>query len=113
MASAYAHDTYPLIQGFNDCMIILADTGFHAREGDPSHLKLCPRGAWNNRMLIETVFSMLTLITHLKKIGHRVMDYVLARLAFTVTAFKLLIQWHGLHPDPDGLILLSIAEFYL
>jgi len=76
-------------------------------------LKLRPRGAWNNRMLIETVFSMLTLITHLKKIGHRVMDYVLARLAFTVTAFKLLIQWHGLHPDPDGLILLSIAEFYL
>ena len=36
-----------------------------------------------------------------------------SRLAFTVTAFKLLIQWHGLHPDPDGLILLSIAEFYL
>ncbi len=64
-------------------------------------------------MLIETVFSMLTVICHFKKISHRVMDYVLARLAVTVTAFNLLIQWHGLHPDPDGFIPLSIAEFNL
>ena len=41
------------------------------------------------------------------------MDYVLARLAFTVTAFNLLIQWHGLNPGPDGFIPLSIAEFNL
>ena len=114
-ASAHAHDTWfhPLIQEFQDCMIILADTGFHAREGDPPHLKLCPRSTWNDRMLIETVFSMLTLISHFKKISHRVMDYVLARLAFTVTAFNLLIQWHGLNPDPKGFIPLSIAEFNL
>ena len=114
-ASAHAHDTWfhPLIQGFEDRMIILADTGFHAHEGDPPNLKLCPRGLWNDRMLIETVFSMLTLISHFKKIGHRVMDYVLARLAFTVTAFNLLIQWHGLNPDPQGFIPLSIAEFNL
>lgn len=114
-ASAHAHDTWfhPLIQGFEDRMIILADTGFHAHEGDPPNLKLCPRGIWNDRMLIETVFSMLTRISHFKKIGHRVMDYVLARLAFTVTAFNLLIQWHGLNPDPEGFIPLSIAEFNL
>lgn len=63
-ASAHAHDTWfhPLIQRFEDRMIILADTGFHAAEGDPPNLKFCPRGAWNDRMLIETVFSMLTLI---------------------------------------------------
>jgi hypothetical protein len=43
-------------------MMVLSDTGFHAAEGDPSHLKVCQRGAWEDRMLVETVFSMLTLV---------------------------------------------------
>ena len=81
--------------------------------GDPPHLKLCPRGTWNDRMLIETVFSMLTLISPTKKMMHRVVDYLEARLAFTVAAFNLLIQGHGLKPDPDGFVPLSIAEFNL
>ncbi len=114
-ASAHAHDSWfhPLIQRFQERRVILADTGFHARAGDPPNLKLCPRGTWKDRRLIETVFSRLTLISHFKKIGHRVVDYVLARLAFTVTAFNLLIQWEGLQPDPEGFIPLSIAEFNL
>jgi hypothetical protein len=43
-------------------MIVLSDTGFHAAEGDPSNLKLCQRGEWEDRMLVETVLSMLTLV---------------------------------------------------
>lgn len=34
--------------------------------------------------------------------GLRVFDYLEARLAFTVAAFNLLIQWYGLKPAPDG-----------
>lgn len=64
-------------------------------------------------MLIEAVFSMLTLISHLEKINCHMMDYVLASLALTATAFNLLIQWHGLNPDPNGFIPLSIAKFNL
>ena len=30
---------------------------------DPSNLKLCQRGEWQDRMLVETVLSMLTLVT--------------------------------------------------
>jgi hypothetical protein len=45
-------------------MIVLSDTAFHAAEGDPSNLKVCPRGAWQDRMLVETVLSMLTLVCH-------------------------------------------------
>jgi len=44
---------------------------------------------------------------------HRVMEYILARLAFTVAAFNLLIQWYGLQPDQNGFVPLSIAEFNL
>ena len=41
-------------------MIVLSDTGFHAAEGDPANLKLCQRGEWQDRILVETVLSMLT-----------------------------------------------------
>jgi hypothetical protein len=57
-ATANAHDTWfhPLVEAFKDDGVMLADTGFHAAEGDPANLKLCPRGRWNDRMLAETVF---------------------------------------------------------
>jgi len=31
-----------------------SDTAFHATEGDPSNLKLCQRGEWQDRLLVET-----------------------------------------------------------
>src|SRR5207237_5298296 len=49
-------------------MIVLSDTTFHATKGDPSNLKLCERGAWEDRMLVETVLSMLTVVLHCKKV---------------------------------------------
>lgn len=114
-APANTHDTlfHPLIEVFKERMIVLSDTGFHAKTGDPANLKLCRRGTWNERMVIETVFSMLTMISHLKKVMHRVAAYFQARLAFTVAAFNLLVQWHGLTPDENGFVPLSIAELSL
>ncbi len=114
-APANVHDTvfHPLIEVFGDRMLALADSGFHARIGDPPYPKLCLTGTWNDRMLIEAVFSMLTLISHTKKMMHHMTDYVLVRLAFTVTAFNLPIQWQGLQPDKQGFMPLSIVEFNL
>lgn len=103
----------PLIKQFEEKMIIFGDSSFHCAKGDPTNLKLCERGQWNDRMLIETVFSMLTLVMHFKKIMHRVWDYFQMRLAFTIAAYNLLVQWHGLQPDENGFVRLSIAEFSL
>jgi hypothetical protein len=103
----------PLIQRFEKHMILLADEAFHAKEGDPPNLKLCPRGHWNGRMLIETVLSMLTLVMHFKHLTHRVWDYFNMHLAFAMAAFNLLIRWHGLLPNAQGFIPLSIAKFSL
>ena len=64
-------------------------------------------------MIVETVLSMLTTVCHFKKISHRVWDYFRARLGFTMAAFNLLVQLHGLEPDEKGRIHLSIAEFSL
>ena len=34
-------------------------------------------------------------------------------LGWTVGAFNLLAQWHGLKPDEEGIVHLSITEFQL
>jgi hypothetical protein len=114
-ATANVSDTtfQPLIKQFEAEMIVLADTGFHAKTGDPRNLKLCPRGTWNSRMMVETVLSMLTLVNHFKRVMHRVWRYFEMRLGWMMAAFNILAQWHGLEPDEEGIVHLSIAEFSL
>jgi hypothetical protein len=102
-----------LVRQFEDQMIVLSDTAVHAAEGDPANLKLCQRGTWEDRMLVETVLSMLTLVCHFKKVMHRVWTYFHARLAFTMAAFNILVQWYGFQPTASGFVPLSIAEFSL
>ncbi|MFN8482684.1 MAG: transposase [Anaerolineae bacterium] len=114
-ATANVHDTtfQALIAPYDEVMIVLTDYGFHAQAGDPPNMKVCQRGEWNVRMVIETVLSMLTTVCHFKKVAHRIWDYFEARLAWTMAAFNVLVQWHGLTPDDDGFVHLSIAEFSL
>jgi len=114
-APANVHDStfQPLIAQFADAMVVLTDTGFHTQVGDPANMKVCQRGEWNVRMVVETVLSMLTTVCHFKKVGHRVWRYFAARLAFTMAMFNVLVQWEGLVPDAQGSIHLSIAEFSL
>src|SRR5438874_12260207 len=102
-----------LVRQFEEQMIVLSDTAFHAAEGDPTNLKLCQRGEWQDRMLVETVLSMLTVVCHFKRVTHRVWAYFHARLAFTMAAFNVLVQWHGFQPNATGFVPLSIAEFSL
>ncbi len=102
-----------LIRQVDGRMIVLSDTGFHAAEGDPANLKLCQRGAWQDRMLVETVLSMLTVVCHFKKVMHRGWEYFQARLAFTMAAFNVLVQWHGFQPYASGFVPLSMADFSL
>jgi hypothetical protein len=66
-----------------------------------------------DRMLVETVLSMLTRGTHFKKGMPRVWAYFHARLAFTRAAFNMLVQWHSLQPNMYGFVPLSMAEFSL
>ena len=103
----------PIVRQVEDQMIVFSDTGFHSKEGDPPNLKVCQPYQWNDRMLIETVLSMQTVINHFKKVGHRVWKYFQMRLAFTMAAFNVLVQWHGLPAREDGFVPLSIAQFSL
>jgi hypothetical protein len=102
-----------LIRQCEEQMIVLSDTAFHAAEGDPTNLKLCQRSAWQDRMLVETVRSMLTIVMHVKKVMHRVWASFHARLAFTMAAFNVLVQWHSFQSYTSGFVPLLMAEFGL
>src|SRR5262245_42202230 len=113
-ATANVHDSHfqPLIAQFVDTMIILTDTGFHAKTGDPINMNVCPRGTWHTRMLAETVLSMRTTVGHSKTVGQRVWAYFRARVAWTMAAFPLLARW-GLDIDDEHMGRLSLAAFRL
>ena len=102
-----------LIQQVDGRMIVLSDTGFHAAEGNPATSNCVSAasgktGCWWRRSL-----SMLTLVCHLKKVMHRGWVYFQARLAFTMAAFNVLVQWHGFQPNASGFVPLSMADFSL
>ena len=103
----------PLVEAVSEKMIVLADTGFRRKIDQPENLKICRRGEWNDRMLIETVFSLLSQVCKLKHLRQRVWAYFEMRLAFTVALFNLLQQWNGLNFDEYGVSHLSLAEFSL
>jgi hypothetical protein len=93
--------------------VVFADMGFDKKDWHPDHLRLCQRGEWNDRMMIETTLSMLTLVCHFKKVMHRKWPYFRSHVGYTMALFNLLVQWHGLEPDETGLVHLTIAEFSL
>jgi hypothetical protein len=102
-----------LVDSVADQMVVFVDPHFVKHGWSPAHLKVCKRGEWNSRMLIETFLSMLTVVCHFKHLSQRVWAYFEMRLAFTMAMFNLLVQWHGLDPDANGFVHLSLAEFSL
>ena len=102
-----------LITDFQDEMVIFTDTAFHNKDGDAPNQKVCKRGTWNGRMVVETVLSMLQGVCHLKKVSQRTWAGLGARLAYTMALFNILVLWDGFPVDADGNIHLSIAEFSL
>ena len=102
-----------LVDNVSDQMVVFADTGFAKADWDASNLRIYQRGQWNDRMLIETILSMLTRVCHLKQVAHRCWTYFKTRLAFTMALFNLLVQWEGLPIDDYGFVPLSIAQFSL
>lgn len=95
--SANCHDTIfqCVIETFEKEMIVLADKGFHAKEGDPVNLKICERGQWNERMLIETLFSVCEGVLDMKKMDYRLKHSLRARLHYTAAALNICMNWTG------------------
>ena len=58
-----------------DFMVIFTDDGFAKTDWHPDNLNLCHRAEWNNRMMVETVLWILTLVCHFRKVMHRTCAY--------------------------------------
>ncbi|MDE0506794.1 MAG: hypothetical protein OXI86_22180, partial [Candidatus Poribacteria bacterium] len=91
--------------------LFFADEGFAKADWFPTNLRLCRRGEWNSRMLVETTLSMLTL--DFKKVMHRRWSFFKTRVGFTMALFNLLVQWDGVSIHENGIVHLSIAQFSL
>jgi hypothetical protein len=76
---------------FEEQTITLADAGFHCAVDQPRNLKLCARGEWNQRMLIETVFSLVHRVCRLKYLWHRSRPYLHMHLAYVAALFNALL----------------------
>jgi hypothetical protein len=115
--TANVHDQVflPLVEDVSDRSIVLGDVGFSAASGIPDNLKLCPRGTWNERMLVETMLSMITMVCSAKKMFHRVRDYMEMHFAYLSSLFNALLDLNRL-VDPKAAArndLLHIAQYSL
>ena len=111
-ATANVHDQtfLPLLGNYDGQMIVLADTGFQRAKGVPANVKLCRRGEWNVRMMVETTFAMITTVWGSKVMRHRTWAGFEAHLSYVVAAFNILAQWDGMQPDEKGHTHRSIAH---
>jgi hypothetical protein len=101
------------VHAFEQEMLIFGDSGFHSTTDKPPNLRICKRGVWNDRMLVETVLSMLTTVMHTKKLLERTWPHVVARLAYLFGVFNILLEWDGLRANASGFIPISVADFSL
>jgi hypothetical protein len=103
----------PLVEPLIGQTIVLADYGFRNKDGTPDNMKICKKGTWNERMCIETALSLVTVVCDLKRIRHRLVEYIQARLAYVSAMFNVLLNlFHFIHPGADP-YQMSIAEFSL
>lgn len=105
-------DFLPLVTLLAEDGRVLSDPGFCCKTGIPINLKVCPKGTGNDRMMIETVFSLLTVVCPGKKIFHRTAAHLEVRLAYTAALFNVVLHlfWQS---HPDDAFKLSIVEFSL
>jgi hypothetical protein len=91
-STANTHDRrfLPLVAALEGRSITLADSGFAGRPS-PANLKPCPRGTWNERMLIETLFSLVHRVCHLKYLWHRATAYLDMHLAYVAALVNTLL----------------------
>ncbi len=115
--TANTHDQHfrAVAQPFDQTTIVLADLGFRKADEPNGPFKLCQHKTWGERMLVETMLSLITRVCQLKHLAHRRRAYLQTHLALVSALFNLLLALNRqLRPDatPDQR-LLSIAQFAL
>lgn len=92
MDTANVHDKYFawMVESFE--VKVLSDTGFHAKEGDPDNLKICKKGEQNERMVVESVFSLCKRLLGLNNIVAKTFVGFELAVSSIFALFNLLLQ---------------------
>jgi hypothetical protein len=95
--SANSHDQQfrDIITLWNELTTILSDYGFRKAGEELKNLQFCGHGERNERMVVERVFSMITVVNHFKKIFHRKAKYIQARMGYLAAMFNCLVDMAG------------------
>lgn len=72
--------------------ISLTDRGFKKKEGTPETFKICKRGSWNERMVVETLFSLWTRICNMKRSFHRTLKGFQTKVGYLVALTNLIVN---------------------
>jgi hypothetical protein len=72
--------------------INLTDQGFKKKVGTPASFKICKKGQWNERMGIETLFSLWTRICNMKKSFHRTTEGFKAKIAYLAALTNIILR---------------------
>lgn len=112
---AHVHDKrfLSLIAKYEDRMVVFTDEGSISKDFKPANLRPCSKGVWNDRMGVETITSMMTLVAHTKKMMERKAAPLIARVAYLVAIFNLLLDWDGLVVEKDGFVPMHMARVVL
>jgi hypothetical protein len=97
----------PLLERYEGQTITLSDLGFRCKDGVPDNLKLCEKRTWNERGIIETIFSFLTNVCALKKLFHRREWHLEAHLSYLVVLFNVLLE---IAEAPQGKHILPVLK---
>ena len=89
--------------------ITLADMGFRGKAGIPETLKISARGQWNERMIIETLFSLWERICNAKRFFVRSVKAFKARIAYLIAFTNIAISLN----KQSGNNLISFAHYAL
>lgn len=89
--------------------ITLTDLGFKKKEGTPDSFKICRKGQWNERMGVETLFSLWTRILNMKKSFHRTIGGFKAKLSYMAALTNIIIGKN----EELGFAKLSMAQWSL
>jgi hypothetical protein len=93
----------------DDTSLTLADSGFRCAKGIPGTLKICARGQWNERMTVETLFSLWERICNAKRFFVRSVSAFKTRIAYLVAFTNIAIKLN----KQQGNKPLSFAHFSL
>jgi Transposase DDE domain len=89
--------------------ITLADSGFRCAAGIPATMKICARGQWNERMTVETLFSLWERICNAKRFFVRSVAAFKTRIAYLVAFTNIAIRINKQQRNPP----LSFAHLTL